>query len=483
MEEACILQLTSTGGISRASHQFTKGILEGFVSLGQEYGWICKAVVLISYFGLAVLLLAFLCFGCPEKRPKDPKMVGSTMLTVYLGAVNGLLYVATDQYIPSLPRMEVELSGSETILSGSVQLNLLSKAFVSLLVAPLSDQIGRKPILLTCAILMILGSFGCALAPNVYWFISARIIQSLGESLEPLTSAIVRDCYPDPGERLAALSVVGGMLMLGTAVGPVLGGLVASVCHWRVPFFVLSLAWAGLAHYAAIYIRETGIDVKSPSSYWHSVKRVFCNQQLLMLLLAESCIQCGYFTFNANASYLTEAVYGKSTAATSVLMGMMTLCSGIGLMIITRSTRPVLSTAKTWMTAYSLGAGLLLAIAAVFCPDHLWAFLGSSFLMGFLYLGFLYPCYVPLTVLYLDPVEDIAGTAASFEIFFQSGPSAVYSGLATQGLIGDGQRGLTWFQAGSTVLAGAVFWLGYGCRGRTELAAEGVFEDQLEQPK
>ncbi|CAK9021843.1 unnamed protein product [Durusdinium trenchii] len=401
-------------------------------------------------------------------------MVGSTMLTVYLGAVNGLLYVATDQYIPSLPRMEVELSGSETILSGSVQLNLLPKAFVSLLVAPLSDQIGRKPILLTCAILMILGSFGCALAPNVYWFISARIIQSLGESLEPLTSAIVRDCYPDPGERLAALSVVGGMLMLGTAVGPVLGGLVASVCHWRVPFFVLSLAWAGLAHYAAIYIRETGIDVKSPSSYWHSVKRVFCNQQLLMLLLAESCIQCGYFTFNANASYLTEAVYGKSTAATSVLMGIFVLCSAIGLMMIMSSTQPVLSTAKIWMTAYSLGAGLLLVIAA-FCSDRLWVYLGSSFLMGFLL-----PCYVPLTVLYLDPVEDIAGTAASFEIFFQSGPSAVYSGLATQGLIGDGQRGLTWFQAGSTVLAGAVFWLGYGSTAK-EPDSERVFEDELDK--
>ncbi|CAK8987458.1 Uncharacterized MFS-type transporter YdgK [Durusdinium trenchii] len=476
MDDACFLQINATVGISdfHVKNLTSKGLFAGLVHLGEEYGWICKAVTLTTYSCLAAILLATMCFGCPEKRPKDPQMVGSRTLTIYLGAVSGLLYFTTDQYLPSMPQMEVELTGSQTLLSGSVQLNIFSKCVVGLIVAPLSDKIGRRPIFVTCALLLILGSFGCAFAPNVSWFLAARVIQSLGESLEPLIFAILRDCYPKPEDRLVAWSVVLALEMIGIAIGPVLGGLVASFSHWRVPFFLLSLAWAGLANYAAFCVHETAVDVKDPPSYWSSVKRVFTDRQLVTLLVAETFVLSTYYTVNANISYLTEGVYGKSTVMTSWLMGAFASIAAAGMILVTNADTDVLSTAKQWMMAFSLGSGSSFVIAAVFFSHYLWSYLGSSFLMGFTLA-----CYLPLGVLFMETLEDIAGTAASFEVFAQAGPPSIYSALATQGIIHDGQRGLTWFQAASALLAGAVFWTTFSFRacGESSEEAEETSED------
>ncbi|CAK9059414.1 unnamed protein product [Durusdinium trenchii] len=409
-----------------------------------------------TYTGLAAMLLACMYYGCPAKQSRDPNMAGSRVLTVYLGLVIGLLYFSTDQYLPSLPEMEVELGGSEMLLSGSVQLNLFLKCLAGLIVAPLSDQVGRQPIFATCATLLILGSLGCALAPDVNWFLAARVIQSLGESLEPLIFAIIRDCYQDEQERLVAVSLVGSLMMMGIALGPVVGGLVASLCHWRVPFLALSLAWALMALFAVLWLHETAAGSKG-GNYWQNVKRVFCDRHLVTILLTEILVLSTYYSFNANVSYLTEGVYGMSTVSTSWMMGAFSLISAIGMIIVTNSKSPVLSTAaRLWMTLFSLGAGGSFVVAALFYQDDLWSYMGSSFLMGF-FLA----CYMPLSVLYLERVEDIAGTAASFEVFAQAGPPAIYSAVATQGIIHGGQRGLTAFQAGSTLLAGIVFWIGY----------------------
>ena len=260
-----------------------------------------------------------------------------------------------------------------------------------------------------------------------------------------------------PLTRLAAVSVVRAFELFGIFLGPVVGGLVASFSHWRVPFFLLTLAWAGLAHYAAFCIHETAVDTKDPPSYKQSFQRVFWDPQLVTLLMTETLVLSTYYAFDSNISYLTEGLYGKGTVTTSWLIGAFALCSAFGMLLVTMSTGQVLVTAKRWMTAFSLGSGLFFVIAAIFFSHYLWAYLGSSFLMGFTLA-----CYLPLGVLFLDPLEDFAGTAASFEVFAQAAPPSIYSALATQGLIHFGQRGLTWFQAGSALLAGAVFWMGFG---------------------
>ncbi|CAE7384041.1 mdtL [Symbiodinium natans] len=141
--------------------------------------------------------------GLPSKEPQHPSMRrgGSTSLVVYLGLVYAFCYFATDQYVPSLPQMEVDLQGSQTTLSGTVQLNLVVKAVFGVLAAGLSDRIGRKPVLLVGTVLLAVASFCCGCAGRIEWFLAARVLQGMGESVEPVVFAMARDAFPQREER------------------------------------------------------------------------------------------------------------------------------------------------------------------------------------------------------------------------------------------------------------------------------------------
>ncbi|CAE7311004.1 lmrB [Symbiodinium sp. CCMP2592] len=352
--------------------------------------------------------------------------------------------------------MERDLKGSETLLSGSVQLSFLVKALAALVFTPLSDYIGRRPIFVSGLVALVMGSLASAFAPNVYWYLAARSIQSLGEAVEPLVFATIRDCFPDMQERLLCMSAVGSMSLIGKASAPVLGGIMAEATHWRLPFLALSLVWTGLAYWGARYLSESSPETEY-YSYSSRLARVLSDPWLVTILLTQSGIYGTYYSFTANISYIAENVYNRSVATTSYLIAGFSVCSTVGIPVaqIFRSSS-ILRTAQVWVTAFGVGSGLIFLLAA-FLSDKLWSYTGSSMIMGFCYT-----CCIPLSVMYLEPVSDIAGTATALLVFAQGGPPAVFSAIATQCAIWDGQRGITAFQAASALLTAAVFWLGLG---------------------
>eukprot|EP00439_Symbiodinium_sp_Y106_P004653 s3983_g1.t1 len=176
---------------------------------------ISNCIVAVCY-AISVAVLCWICFrGLPKKQPQHPSVRrgGSTSLVLFLGTVYAFAYFATDQYVPSMPQMEVDLHGSQTMLSATVQLNLVVKAIFGVLAASLSDRIGRKPVLLVDTVLLSVASFccGCAGPPGPHttetqllsqeWFLAARVLQGMGESVEPVVFAMARDFFPQREER------------------------------------------------------------------------------------------------------------------------------------------------------------------------------------------------------------------------------------------------------------------------------------------
>ena len=100
---------------------------------------------------LAISVYWLIC-GVPRKAPQDASVKAgcSTSWFIFLCLVYTFIWFTTDQYVPSLPQMEKDLSGSETIMSASVQLNFIVKSLAGLVTAGISDRIGRKPAVLAC---------------------------------------------------------------------------------------------------------------------------------------------------------------------------------------------------------------------------------------------------------------------------------------------------------------------------------------------
>ena len=158
-----------------------------------------------------------------------------------MGFIYALVYFTTDQYVPSLPQMEKDLGGSQSLMSGTVQINLFVKAVFGLLAAGLSDHIGRRPVVLFCIFLLSLASFCCACANQIEWFILARVLQGMGESIEPVVFAMARDHFQDPEERVRIMAALQMIAFVGIAVAPFFGGVLCTLPGLAINIFCLGI--------------------------------------------------------------------------------------------------------------------------------------------------------------------------------------------------------------------------------------------------
>lgn len=102
----------------------------------------------------------------------------------------------------------------------------------------LGDMMGRKKLFISGLGIFTLGSLLCGLAPNIGWLIGFRTLQGLGAVMtQALGTAIITESFP-PDERGKALGIIGGIVSVGLALGPALGGIIIGYIGWRAIFLV-----------------------------------------------------------------------------------------------------------------------------------------------------------------------------------------------------------------------------------------------------
>ncbi|HEU6440753.1 MAG TPA: multidrug effflux MFS transporter [Microvirga sp.] len=174
-------------------------------------------------------------------------------LTVVLALLTALGPLSTDMYLPSLPAIAAGLQATTGQAQMTLSAFLLGFAAGQFFYGPVSDRVGRKPVLLFGLGLFSLASLICALAPNIEVLIAARFFQALGASGPiVLGRAIVRDFYEGPraGRELSRMGSIMGVV---PAVAPVFGGLIAQFYEWRATFAVMLVC--GLALAATVLLR------------------------------------------------------------------------------------------------------------------------------------------------------------------------------------------------------------------------------------
>ena len=167
-------------------------------------------------------------------------------------AISTVSPVAMQIYLPSLAGMMVVFSAT----AGEIQLTMsaffIAVAVSQLLWGPLSDQYGRRPLIIFGMALFVLGSFLCLLAPTIEWLIAARILQAAGGCTGiVLGRAIIRDLH----EPRRAASMIGyvamGMAVMPT-IAPAIGGLLDHAYGWQGGFVLMLVFGIGVL-LASIY--------------------------------------------------------------------------------------------------------------------------------------------------------------------------------------------------------------------------------------
>jgi len=170
--------------------------------------------------------------GTPPLRARPPIWL-LVMITI-----NGTM--AMHMFVPALPFAARGLSTSVGEMQMTISLYILGLASGQLLYGPLSDAMGRRPVLIAGLILYAVAGLAAALAPDLHLLLGARLLQGLGGCAGlALGRAIVRDtAQADTAVRQLALMNL--MMMVGPGLAPIVGGAVATSMGWRAIFWLLA---------------------------------------------------------------------------------------------------------------------------------------------------------------------------------------------------------------------------------------------------
>jgi DHA1 family bicyclomycin/chloramphenicol resistance-like MFS transporter len=154
----------------------------------------------------------------------------------------------------------------------TLTLNVLAFALAQLVLGPLSDRLGRRPVMLAGIGVFTLVSAACALAPTIEALIGLRVLQGFAASVEAVIGlAILRDLYEGP-TRVRALAVWGMAIALTPAAAPILGGHIHIALGWRANFWLI--AAVGVACVGLIWRRlpESARIRRDPRRAWELVR-------------------------------------------------------------------------------------------------------------------------------------------------------------------------------------------------------------------
>lgn len=161
--------------------------------------------------------------------------------SVALGVLCTLLFLTfLDSTIVSvaLGRVQVSLHADVGGLQWVVAGYTLTFACIMLACGMISDELGRKKVMLTGAGVFCAGSVLCAVAPNVQTLIAGRLVMGLGAAAsEPGTLSMLRHLYPDDRARSRAIGIWVATCGFALAAGPVIGGVLVGLWDWRSIFW------------------------------------------------------------------------------------------------------------------------------------------------------------------------------------------------------------------------------------------------------
>ncbi|MDQ2705843.1 MAG: MFS transporter, partial [Pseudomonadota bacterium] len=124
---------------------------------------------------------------------------GFLRIALVLGLVSAVGPFSIDMYLPALPTIGADLGASPFAVQMTLVVMFVASAVAPLLVGPLADMYGRKPVMYGGLAVFVLASIGAALAPSIEWLIFFRLLQGLGTSTGMVVPrAVVRDLHTGP---------------------------------------------------------------------------------------------------------------------------------------------------------------------------------------------------------------------------------------------------------------------------------------------
>jgi MFS transporter, DHA1 family, multidrug resistance protein len=244
---------------------------------------------------------------------------------VTLVLLAGLSAMSMNIFLPSLPKMTAYFDTEYRLMQLSVALYLGVSAGLQLLIGPISDKYGRRPVILGSVVIFLVATLGCLLAPSAHVFLGFRMAQAAIVAGIVLSRAVVRDMVP--AEESASMI---GYVTMGMAVvpmlAPALGGVLDQLFGWKANFEALLLA--GIALFLLLWadLGETARPSEnSLLAQFREYPELLRSRRFWGYALTTAFASGAFFAYLGGAPYVGSAVFGLSPATLGMYFGLLAL--------------------------------------------------------------------------------------------------------------------------------------------------------------
>jgi DHA1 family bicyclomycin/chloramphenicol resistance-like MFS transporter len=238
----------------------------------------------------------------------------SRIMLLLLVAMTGVAPISLYLLVPVLPKLAASFGRDISIAQMTVSLYMVGIACSQLVMGPLSDRFGRRPVLLAGLSLMVAASIACSLAETLPQLIAARFLQALGGASGMVVSrAIIRDLY-ERDQISAKISLVIAVMMIAQMLSPLTGGLIEAAFGWRAIFYCITAASLVTAVAIALVLPETRRARAPGLGFRGDVKNLITSRAFLGFMLCQVLASQIIFAFAGGGPYIVVTQMGRSSA-------------------------------------------------------------------------------------------------------------------------------------------------------------------------
>ncbi|MEX2446468.1 MAG: multidrug effflux MFS transporter [Dehalococcoidia bacterium] len=245
-----------------------------------------------------------------------------------LVALAALAPLSIDMFLPSMPTLAATFATDRGTLQLAVTLFIVAFAGSQLVYGPLSDRIGRRPVLLAGLALFVVGGLMSLAAPTVEVLLLGRVVQGLGGGAGPsLAHAIVLDVHgrERAGRVIAYMAIA---LPLAPAIAPIIGGFLQDSFGWHSVFVVLAGTGVLLAVAYRLVFPETSprrAEGASARDLLADYRSLLSSPTYVAYALVMGLMFGGQLVFISSSSFVLIEEFGFSARAFGLSFGFVAL--------------------------------------------------------------------------------------------------------------------------------------------------------------
>ncbi len=249
-------------------------------------------------------------------------------LLLLLMAMTSIGPTSLNTLVPAIPRLSTVLGSNVATLQLAISLYLLALAFAQLVMGPLSDRFGRRPVLLAGMAAVTLSSLAAVAVANVEALIVARIVQAAGASTGIVVGrAIIRDLFG----RDSAASVIGlvaTVMVVVPTFGPLIGGVLDTAFGWEAIFlFTATVSFAVLIWIYFTLPETRGLNAASAeqAGFWRDLAALSGDRGFWRYVLAAALGSAPFFVFLGGGPHVVVTLMDRTPAEYGVWFAMSSI--------------------------------------------------------------------------------------------------------------------------------------------------------------